>query len=416
MSGCALWNWIVANYPKLILDLILTSLLAYPLFHYMSLGWKRRAEELKDSLTSAVKRTYLKLFRHMDIPDNSTNKYIEDEFYKLYLWVYGRKWFIAPIGFTLVVALISNFYVAQDLIRLGTSSDPKIALLTAPAAMAGAYLFVAYDFIARVQRRSLLSADVMRGGLRLALAIPLGFAFAALVKDEVGPFMAFAVGAFPLGDLLTMLRQIGNEKLNLKVGQAPTGSRVVQLLGVDPSTADRVEDADISTIPQLSTCDPVDLAMRTCLQFRFVLNMCDQACVWVSLGSKPDDKGTTKLDALRPLGLASAFEISDLVKRLRDPAHGADAARCSTSRRRQRGCPQKDCDTHLSKLLMLPMHNSSMTPCPALRREPGQPEWRRLRPELEVRAEVVRQEVRRELAHREVQPELRHPKSSDGTG
>src|SRR5262249_21300912 len=91
---------------------------------------------------------------------------------------------IFPIGFVLVVALITNFYVAKDLIRLGTSTDAKIALLTAPASMAGAYLFVAYDFIARVQRRCLLSADVMRGGLRLALAIPLGFAFAALVKDE----------------------------------------------------------------------------------------------------------------------------------------------------------------------------------------------------------------------------------------
>jgi len=161
--------------------------------------------------------------------------------------------------------------------------------------------------------------------LRLALAIPLGFAFAALVKEDLGPFIAFAVGAFPLGDLLTMLRQIGNEKLNLKVGQAPTGSRVVQLLGVDPSTADRVEDADISTIPQLSTCDPVDLAMRTCLQFRFVLNMCDQALVWVYFGCKPDDKGTTKLDALRPLGLASAFEVRDLVNKLADPAQAAGA-------------------------------------------------------------------------------------------
>jgi hypothetical protein len=333
---CNLWHWIVGNGNKLVFDLILTGLLAYPLFHYMILGWKRRVEELEDSLSLQAKRTYLKLFRHLPA-DSWTDKRVEDEFYQLYRWAYGRKWFIAPIAFAVVIALITNFVVAEDLIRLAKATDLKTGLLTAPAAMAGAYTFVTYDFFARVQRRCLLAADILRGGLRLAIAIPMGFAFAALFKDEVGPFIAFAVGVFPLGDLLAMLRQIANEKLNLKIGQARTGSRVVQLLGVDPNTADRIEDADISTIPQLSTCDPVDLAMRACLQFRFVANMCSQALAWIYLGAKPDEDSSagakadddriSKLNELRPLGLAGALEIKDLMRDLAspDPATGAKA-------------------------------------------------------------------------------------------
>jgi len=126
-----LWNSILTHHRELILDLILTGLLVYPLIQYLERGWKRKVEELEDSLTFTGKKTYLSLFRNLDVADDE----VDSKFYALYRESYGRQWFYTPIAFVLIVALIANFEVARDLIRLAT--DSKAALFTAPAAMAG---------------------------------------------------------------------------------------------------------------------------------------------------------------------------------------------------------------------------------------------------------------------------------------
>jgi len=307
-------DWTVGHHGALLLDLGLTALFAYPLYHYMVYGWNRKWEELEDTLNVFAKQAYMASFRNL----NYQLSEVDDKFAKLYRESYGRRWFIIPIGLAVVTACIGNYLVAADLIPLAASSGADVKFNIAPAAVAGAYTFVTYDFYRRVQRRNLLTVDIVRNALRLAIAIPVGYAFATL-NLHIGAFIAFAVGAFPLGDLLAILRRVANERLKLHIGPAPVGSRSVQLLGIDPETADRIEDADITTIPQLSTCDPVDLAMRTNLQFRYVVNMCSQALAWIYLRDK--------LDTLRPLGLSTALEIRELMYDFEEPARATRAQR-----------------------------------------------------------------------------------------
>src|SRR5436305_10428327 len=113
--------------------------------------------------------------------------------------------------------------------------------------------------------------------------------------------MAFATGVLPLGAVNTVLRQLANKRLGLEIGASQSGSQVQQLSGIDAAIADRIEDADITTIPQLAWCDPIQLTMRTNLNFDYVVDICSQALAWVYFDSK--------LDALRSLGLRGAFEI-----------------------------------------------------------------------------------------------------------
>jgi len=209
------------------------------------------------------------------------------------------------------VALGENFVLAGALLKLDATST-NIDVLS--ASIAGAYTFVTGSFFAQTQQRNLLIADIMSGCLRLAMAIPIGFALGGL-STAAGASLAFAVGVFPLSTIKTMLRQIANKKLPVELGPAEGASQITQLSGVDSAAAERFEYADITTVSQLAWCDPIDLTMRTNLRFAYINDAVSQALAWVYLEDA--------LSKLRPFGLRGAFEIHDFLK---NGINSADAA------------------------------------------------------------------------------------------
>lgn len=290
-------NFAHDNRAALVFDLLLTALLAHPLCIYLKYVWQQKADEIYESLSSPAKQSYLQIFKKIDATtENASAKF--DVYYQNW---YGRKRLVWPILLVLTIAALENLFLGQSLSKLNASSK-SIDVLT--ASIAGAYTFVTWNFFASVQRRNLLIADIMRGGLRLAIAIPLGFALGGL-NETAGSFLAFAVGVFPLDTISTILRQLANKKLTLELGPADARSQVSQLSGVDSSIADRIEDADITTIAQLAWCDPIDLTMRTNLRFAYIIDVVGQALSWVYLESK--------LESLRPFGLRGAFEIREFM-------------------------------------------------------------------------------------------------------
>jgi len=296
----------------LTMSLLLTGLLVYPLCNFLVYGWKRKQEEVDNSLVASAKRTYLEVFwnRSFEEPKtleakNEQYKQVDREFSELYVHRYGRRRFLVPIFILCAISLFENFYLAKGLIRL-LAANP--VLDGATAAIAGAYVFVAWDFAGRVQRRNLVTVDILRGALRMAIAVPVGLAFSASIKEEVAPLIAFAVGAFPLNTLQTILRRVADDKLKLGLVADVMEEQIPALSGVDRWIADRIEDADMTTIPQLAWCDPIDLSMRSSLPFEYVIDIVCQALAWVYL--------TDKLKQLRPLGLRGAFEMKALMDNL----------------------------------------------------------------------------------------------------
>lgn len=298
---------------SLILSTILFTLIAYPLIVHVIFGWRRKADDVILSMSSSSAKTYLFTFQGLSVDiDKAKDKF--EKFY--YLW-YGRKYLLPPVVIIMCAAAVSAYSLADTAIfnlkyfnKIPVVAGQYIHLPpVAVAAVAGAYGFVAWDLIWRTARRDLSASDILGGAVRMSIAIPLGYSFAGLLKDDLGPFIAFAAGAFPLQMVATILQRLANKQLGVEMGASASKDQVMELSCIDRVIADRLQDADITTVGQLAYCDPVQTCMRTNLSFAFVSDITAQALAWIYLGNKLAD--------LRVFGLRGAVEFRGLCTKLK---------------------------------------------------------------------------------------------------
>ena len=227
-------------------------------------------------------------------------------FRKFYQERYGPQHFYVPVAVLLIVAAVGNFYLAKSLQTLVDSGAKPASFDVAAAALAGAYTFVCWELFSRMQRLTLTRGDVLRAALRLAVALPIGFAFGTLLNASLAPFVAFAMGAFPLQIITVILQRQMKKRLELELDAKAARDQVFLLTGIDTPIAERIEDADITTITQLAWADPLQLTMRTNLQFAFVIDIISQALAWVYFEKK--------LQPLGVIGLRGAVEIRSVLE------------------------------------------------------------------------------------------------------
>jgi hypothetical protein len=287
---------------------LLLSLIVYPLAIHLTFGWKRKSDDILLAMSNKSAQLYFKAFQSTDVKlDEALQKF--KQFY--HRW-YGRRFLMLPIFGAILVSALSVYMLGESgeiaLRRFsGATVEAKdyFALpLIATSAIAGAYAFVAWDIISKVAKRNLGPTDILGAAIRVAIAIPLGYSFGSLLKDDLGPFIAFAAGAFPLQTVQTILQRLANKQLGLEMGADSAVDQVTRLSGIDQPTADRIEEADITTIAELAYCDPVQLSMRTYLPFHYISDIVAQALAWIYL-----EERVTKL---RPIGLRGAVEFRSL--------------------------------------------------------------------------------------------------------
>jgi hypothetical protein len=268
-----------------------------PILHHVFYGLARQEAEIEATFDTDAKRMYLEIFHaHPDLRDPDA------EFQRMYQYWYGRTRLVWPTVVLIAVSIPVLFFLARSLVELSPTLDTSgLHFNIAASAIAGAYIFVVAELITGVQRRSLRRVDIARASLRLASAVPIGFAFAAFLNTESGPFIALAAGAFPLDAVRTILRRLANKQFNLEIGPTDAPAQIRQLSGVDHTVADRIAEADITTISQLAWCDPIQLAIRASLNFGYVVDIVSRSLAWVYF----DDK----LALLRQFGLRGAYEI-----------------------------------------------------------------------------------------------------------
>ncbi len=219
---------------------------------------------------------------------------------------YGRHLFFLPgLLILLVTTLALSCLVFTGLVHFGyLSCNPLLRLPdTALSAFAGAYMWVVNDFISRARRLDFSPADVHWGTLRLVIAIPMGYAFANMLPN-FGLTVAFALGAFPLDTLTSILRRLLYNWSQLKPTEDEAASDISKLQGVNREVVERLAKEDITSVVELAYCDPVRLTMRSNLSFNFVTDCMGQALAWMYLEDK--------LKEVRPMGLRGAIEISHL--------------------------------------------------------------------------------------------------------
>jgi hypothetical protein len=278
---------------------------------YLWAGWPTKRDDIMNSIDDASRKSYLEKFlrKNFDTPEKASN-----EFYKIYHKRFGRRHYTAPLFLFIVLITWQAIYVSQTvLFMLNSNWKPTLSLPPiALSAMAGAYMWVVSDFVWRSRRLDLSPSDVLWATLRLFIATAMGYSFASLLKEDLGPFIAFSLGAFPLTALTVGLRKLANKYLNLDIGPTDTAGQLMKLEGVDGAIAERLANEDMTTIAQLAYCDPVQLTMRTNLLFNFVIDIVSQALARMYFEEK--------LDALRPLGLRGAYEINIFLDDLKGEA------------------------------------------------------------------------------------------------
>jgi hypothetical protein len=174
----------------------------------------------------------------------------------------------------------------------------KVAL----AGLAGAYLWVGIDILRRVASLTLLPSDLAYYSLRMVTAPILGFAVGTAAGNaDTSVMAAFTICVLPIADIMTWVRSIGARLTNVKDEPEAAPDRLINLPGVDSLVAARLQDQGISTILQLCDADPVQLSMRTGLDFAFVVRLVDQSLAWRYFN--------TRLRDLNAFGWSGASDI-----------------------------------------------------------------------------------------------------------
>lgn len=288
-----------------VLCLVGVGALMTPLIRYLAIGWHAKRKDILDGLSDDARLAYYEMFSQSE--GVRTLDTVMEDFSRLYLRWYGRIHFLWPGALLLAVGVICvGGIVLTVLHQFNYGPNPFFDLpQTAVAAIAGAYLWVVNDHISRARRLDFSPSDVQWAILRLVISVPMGYAFASLVAPDVGPFIAFAAGAFPLGALLSFLRTVGEKRLELAATPSETEDDISKLQGVNKAILERLQNEDIMTVTQFAYCDPVRLVMRSNLTFTFVTDCMNQAIAWTYLEDK--------LETLRPLGLRGATEIKKFI-------------------------------------------------------------------------------------------------------
>lgn len=289
------------------------ALLFAPVWLYLQYGWVSRRDEIMYILKHGAMEQYLIRFDKLKSGHKEGSSISPQERFKeIYDHDYGRNFFIIPLLLLFAVALTAIFLLVLTALHLVDyiKTSPLFDLPTpALTALVGAYMWVAIDFIARSQRRDFSAASVYMATLRLVIAIPVGYAFKSLAADAIGPFITFALGAFPLTTLTSALRRVANKKLGLEGTSAEeTSDDIIKLQGVNAQIVERLNNEGITSITQIAYCDPVRVSIRTNLSFLFITDCMNQALAWMYFQEK--------LDNLRPLGLRGAIEIGNYVDAL----------------------------------------------------------------------------------------------------
>jgi hypothetical protein len=315
----------LAEYLSLLGALGFTVLAGYPVYVHVRYGWKIKKDAIFTRFSSEAKVLYLKAYLKMDFAETQEAE-AAGAFDALYQDRYGRKRYAAPVFFLLLTILVTMFLLSEaactwtgvwtgrteaPLSQLGLGLPLFVIPQIAAAGIGGSYVWVAWDLISRARRLDLAPGDISQLTLRLAasaiLAVPISQVFTASLAQPI----AFAIGVFPLDSVRALLRRYVLDRIgpSIESDEKPKDT-VINLAGIDLPTADKLREADISTIIQLAYTDPVQLCMRTGLNFDYLIDIVSQALAWRYLGDR--------IERLRFCGLRGAIEIYYLLVGLRN--------------------------------------------------------------------------------------------------
>jgi hypothetical protein len=183
----------------------------------------------------------------------------------------------------------------------------------AVSSIMGAYTWVIYDQLRRLRSGDFARGDVGNAAFRFVIAVPFGYAL-GVFDPTFGVGLAFLVGVFPTRTLFTFGRRLFNQQFKMGEAGSKGTSELEQLQNVGRTVAERFQDEGITTIAQLAWNDPIDMTIRTNLDFNFVVDCMSQSLLAIYVGSD--------LQKLAKYSLRGAQEVTALLDALKGSADG----------------------------------------------------------------------------------------------
>ena len=329
-------------------EIIVVALVIIPIVRFLLYQWDVRRMEFVNRFSEDTLNEYLsRFYSHSGTPEKAPPAKLSnvEQFNQLYELMAGRHLYYSPTIMLLAIVVVLAGLVITTATRAGYEnyvqfyqtwlSGPQNAamlqslghlsvadldgvgfpfpdIVLSPqslAAISGAYLYVVGVVIQGFRAKTLTSSDLLWCCFRMVIAIPMAISLGVLANAALGPFIAFALGAFPVEAITRLLRQLLTKTLN--ESETDSGDRLVRLAGVTPEVAAVLAGEGIGAVQQLVSIDPVALSVRTALAFDFILDLVSQAQAWRYLGPSAA--------TLVKLGLGNALSIKRLVQRLANP-------------------------------------------------------------------------------------------------
>jgi hypothetical protein len=282
---------------------IALALMVGPTIVYLLTGWKIRRDKLLAYLDSGALQVYYMQFPYNPSKEADLRKKFQDQFN----YLYGRAHFIAPLLIFSGLSLTGMWISVRSVQAIFRVSPWPLGLpRTTLFALAGGFIWVLSDELARIAKRDIGPKDIYGWAFRLILCTPFGLSVAHIANEGLADTLAFFMGTFPTQTLFTVARRIASSKLNLGDDGDDTKPELCCLQSVGRANAEAFNDQGIDTIAALAWTDPVDLTIRTNFDFTYVLDCMSQALLWVYF------EGKTR--ALFPYSLRGSQEAIVLIR------------------------------------------------------------------------------------------------------
>jgi hypothetical protein len=215
-----------------------------------------------------------------------------------YLMAIGLNMFFVFLGVQASLA----YYELPTIFPEQYAAALRGAPLSMVAGLAGAYIWGVYETLRRYWSAELSSISLHFIWVRLMLFAVFGPVVEAVVKAEFAVLVAFAAAFLPLEVLVGFFGSQARQRLNIEAGQGEKPT-LEKLQGCTRAVIDRLSDEGIDSVSRLAYADPVRLLLRTNFEWKVILDMVDQAALYIYIGDK--------IDQLRPLGIRSGMELTD---------------------------------------------------------------------------------------------------------
>lgn len=169
----------------------------------------------------------------------------------------------------------------------------------------GALVWSIYEFAERYRSGDLAADSIFRMGSRMLIVSAVGAFLATLLNERLALPTAFGIGVLPIDSIRSFLNTQTSKALKLPALESKHPDTLfLSIQGWNDLVCEKLTRAGISSVEQLACTNPFQIFLRSNLDWRVILDLCDQALLILYIGPK--------IESIRSLGFRSAGELAEI--------------------------------------------------------------------------------------------------------